>query len=268
MVKVLSKFKRQDDEFAMKIGIEHGWSMRNIKRISNDMSTAAVMVGNDNKRTKTVCMRDLVSIHPEFLKECCHFDPVSAIFRIKQRKRALYLKFPVGKKCWECGIVSSSSDSRSNTLENFGGTRPQTSIPFGGARPKTSTNFGGVRPRTSNTTPPKIVKIQTCTDCRKGKYCSVKCQVSNWDNHKDFCKKLLKLNNEIKTITITNGVVQDMNFVFGKSPSGDILTPLGFEDDFGERGFDEDTIEIIMKTGREICRSIARTINDLRQRMK
>ena len=246
MAHVLSKFKRQDDEFAVKVGIEHGFKMRNIKRISNDISTAAVLMGNCNKRTKTVWMREMVSIHPEFLKEYCHFDPVSAIFRIKQRKRTLYLKFPGGKKCWECGIAPSSSGCRSNILENFGGARPQT----------------------STTTPSKIVKIQTCTDCRKGKYCSVVCQVSNWDVHKDFCKKLLKLNNEIKSITITNEVVQDMNFIFGKSPSGDILTPLGFEDNFGEQGFDKDTIEIIMKTGHEICRSIARLINGLRQRMK
>ena len=59
-----------------------------------------------------------------------------------------------------------------------------------------------------------------------------------------------------------------MNFIFGRSRSGDILTPLGFEDNFGEQGFDKDTIEIIMKTGNEICRSIARLINGLRQHME
>ena len=52
-------------------------------------------------------------------------------------------------------------------------------------------------------------------------------------------------------------------FLFGVSPSGNVLTPLGFENNFGERDLDEDTIEIIGKTGYEICRSIARLFNDL-----
>ena len=217
MAHVLSKFKRQDDEFATKIGNEYGFEMRNIERITNDISTTSTWLGNCNKeRIRTFAMRDMVSIHPEFLKEYCHFDPDSAIFRIKQRKRTLYSKFPGGKKCWECGIIQSN-----------------------------------------------VVKIQTCTNCRKGKYCSVECQLSNWDDHKDFCKKLLKLNNEIKSITIMSEVVQDMTFLFGRSRSGDIdiLTPLGFDDNFGKQGFDKDTNEIIMKTGNEICRSIARFIN-------
>ena len=219
MAHVLSKFKRQDDEFTTKIGNEYGFEMRNIERITNDISTTSTWLGNCNKeRIRTFAMRDMVSIHPEFLKEYCHFDPDSTIFRIKQRKRTLYSKFPGGKKCWECGI-----------------------------------------------TPSNVVKIQTCTNCRKGKYCSVECQLSNWDDHKDFCKKLLKLNNEIKSITIImSEVVQDMTFIFGKSQSGDILKPIGFEDNFGKQGFDKDTIEIIVKNGRDICRSIARLSNEWR----
>ena len=217
MAHVMSKFKVQDDEFTTKIGIEYGIKLKNIKRISNNISTASVLIENCNKeRIKIVCMRKVLSIHPEFLKEYCHLDPDSAIFRIKQRKRTLYSKFPGGKKCWECGIIPSN-----------------------------------------------VVKIQTCTNCRKGKYCSVECQLSNWDDHKDFCKKLLKLNNEIKSITIMSEVVQDMTFLLGRSRIDDIdiLTPLGFDDNFGKQGFDKDTNEIIMKTGNEICRSIARFIN-------
>ena len=221
MAHVLSKFKIQDDEFVAKIGVEYGFRMRNIERITNDNSTVTVsaLLEYFNKgRIKTFAIREMVSIHPEFLKEYCHFDPDSAIFRIKQRKRTLCLKFPTGKKCWECGITTSSS---------------------------------------------KVVKIQTCTDCRKGKYCSIGCQVSNWDDHKDFCKKLLELNREIISILHTREVVQDMIFLFGKSSSGNVLTPLGFENNFGERDLDRDTIEIIVKTGCEICRSIARLVNDL-----
>ena len=52
MVKVLSKFKRQDDEFAMKIGIEHGWSMRNIKRISSNLASAAIFTENCDKERR------------------------------------------------------------------------------------------------------------------------------------------------------------------------------------------------------------------------
>ena len=221
MAHVLSKFKIQHDEFVAKIGVEYeGFRMRNIERKTNDNSTApttSTLLEYLNKgRIITFAIRDMVSIHPEFLREYCHFDPDSAIFRIKERKRTLCLKFPTGKKCWECGIRQS-----------------------------------------------KIAKIQTCTDCRKGKYCSITCQASNWDDHKDFCKKLLELNREITSILHTNDVVQNMVLLFEVRPSGNALTPLGFGNNFGKRDLDSDTIEIIEKTGYEICRSIARLFNDL-----
>ena len=214
MAHVLSKFKRQDNEF-IKVGTELGFRMRNNKRISSNLASAAIFTENcDKERTKAFCMREIVGKYPEFLKEYGLFDPDSKIFRIKQRRNALYLKFPSVKKCWECGIPRS-----------------------------------------------KLVKIQTCTDCRKAKYCSVECQVSNWDDHKDFCKKLLKLNNEIKSIKITNEVIQDMNFIFGKSPSNGVLRPIGFQNNFEDQGFDKETIEIITRTGYDIGKSIARIIN-------
>ena len=49
MAHVLSKFKRQDDEFATKIGNEYGFEMRNIERITNDISTTSTWLGNCNK---------------------------------------------------------------------------------------------------------------------------------------------------------------------------------------------------------------------------
>ena len=215
MAHALSKFKRQDNDF-IKVGTELGFRMRNVKRVSSNLASASMFTENcDKERTKAFCMREMVGKHPEFLKAYCQFDPDSKIFRIRERRKALYSKFPSIKKCWKCGITRS-----------------------------------------------KIDKLQTCTACRKSKYCSVECQVSNWNDHKDFCKKLLKLNNEIKSIEITKRVVEDMNFIFVKSPRDGALRALGFHNNFDDQGFDQETIEIITRTGYDLGKRIARIIND------
>jgi hypothetical protein len=237
MAHALSKFKRQDNEF-IQVGTELGFKMRNIKRISNNLASAAISTENcDKERTKAFSLREMIDKHPEFLKEYCHFDPNSQIFRINQRRKALYSKFPSVKKCWECGITPRDIFLRRQTNFKSGQTK-QILL-------------------TS-----QLVKLQTCVDCRKAKFCSKECQVSNWANHKVFCNRLLKLNNEIKSIKLASEAIQDMNFIFGKRLDNGVLRPIGFQNNFEDQGFDKETIEIITRTGLDLGKRIAWIINN------